>query len=51
MQGLLSIILLFRNEFNKLINTGVRMLDSLYDITLKLHLNCIFGVSATFCAT
>ena len=37
MQGLLSIILLFRNEFNKLINTGVRMLDSLYDITFKLH--------------
>ena len=34
MQGLLSILLLFRNEFNKLNNTGARFLDSIYHMTL-----------------
>ena len=29
MRGLLSILSLFRNEFNKSNNTGVRMLDSI----------------------
>ena len=29
-QGLPSISLLFRNEFNKFNNTGSRMLDSIY---------------------
>ena len=36
MRGLPSILSLFRNEFNKFNNTGARMLDSIYHITLKL---------------
>ena len=35
MRGLLSILSLFRNEFNKFNNTGARMLDSIYHMTLK----------------
>ena len=34
MQGLLSILSLFRNEFNKFNNTGARMLDSIGHMTL-----------------
>ena len=30
MRGVLFILSLFRNEFNKLNNTGARMLDSIY---------------------
>ena len=39
MRGLPSILLLFRNEFNKFNNTGARMLDSIYHMTttLKSH--------------
>ena len=49
MQGLLSILLLFRNEFNKFNNTGARMLDSIYHMT-KLIKNCFFGVKTSrFC--
>ena len=33
MRGLLSILSLFRNEFNKFNNTGARMLDSFYHMT------------------
>ena len=36
MRGLLSIIYLFRNEFNKFNNTGAVMLDSIHHMTLKL---------------
>ena len=36
MRGLSSILSLFRNEFNKFNNTGARMLDSIYHMTLKL---------------
>ena len=36
MRGLPSILSLFRNEFNKFNNTGVRILDSMYYMTLKL---------------
>ena len=36
MRGLLSILSLFRNTFNKLNNTGAQMLDSIYHMTLKL---------------
>ena len=36
MQGLPSILLLFRNEFNKFNNTGAQMLDSINHMTLKL---------------
>ena len=40
MRGLLSILFLFCNEFNKFSNTRARMLDSIHhdiDITLKSH--------------
>ena len=39
MRGLLSILSLFCNEFNKLNNTRARMLDSIYHMTntLKSH--------------
>ena len=36
MRGLLSIISLFRNEFNKFNNTRARMVDSIYHMTLRL---------------
>ena len=50
MQGLPSILLLFRNEFNKFNNTGARMLDSIYHMTLKLIKNRIFGLKTSiFC--
>ena len=42
MRGLLSILSLFRNEFNKFNNTGARMLDSIYHMTLTLFLFHIF---------
>ena len=35
MRGLPSILSLFRNEFNKCNKRGARMLDFIYDITLK----------------
>ena len=35
MRGLPSISPLFRIEFNKFNNTGARMLDSIYHMTLK----------------
>ena len=36
MRGVPSILLLFRNEFNKFNNTRARMLDYIYHMTLKL---------------
>ena len=36
MRGLSSILLIFRNEFNKFNNTWARMLDSIYHMPLKL---------------
>ena len=36
MRGLLSMLSLFRNEFNKFNKTGARMLDFIYHMTLKL---------------
>ena len=36
MRGLLSILSLFHNKFNKFNNTGAGMLDSFYHIILKL---------------
>ena len=36
MRGLPRILLLLHNEFNKFNNTGARMLDSFYHMTLKL---------------
>ena len=35
-RGFPSILLLFRNGFNKFNNTGARMLDSFYHMTFKL---------------
>ena len=35
-RGLPSILFLFPNKFNKFNNTGARMLDSIYHMTLKL---------------
>ena len=34
MEGLPSILTLFHNEFNKFSDTGARMLDSIYHMTL-----------------
>ena len=36
MRGLPSILSLFRNEFNKFINTRAGMLDFIYHMTLRL---------------
>ena len=36
MRGLSSILLLFCNELIKFSNTGARMLDSIYHMTLKI---------------
>ena len=44
MCGLLSILSLFHNQFDKFNNTGARMLDSIFHMTLKLLKNHIFGV-------
>ena len=50
MRGVPSILVLFRNEFNKLNNTGARMLDSIYHMPLKFIKNHIFGVKTSrFC--
>ena len=50
MRGLLSILSLFRNEFNKFNNTRARMLDSIYHITLRLFWNLISVVKTLwFC--
>ena len=40
MRGLLSI---FRNKFNIFNNTGTRMLDYIYHMTLELLLNRVFA--------
>ena len=32
-----SILLVFPNDFNKISNTGARMQDSIYHMTLKSH--------------
>ena len=40
--GLLSILSHFRFEFHKFNNTGVRILDSVYHMTLRLLKNRIF---------
>ena len=36
MRGLLSILSLFHNKFDKFNNTRARMLDSIYHMTLRL---------------
>ena len=47
MRGLPSILLLFRDELTKFNNTGARMLDSIYHMTLKLIKNRIFCVKTS----
>ena len=42
MRGLPRILFLFRNEFNKFNNTGARMLDYIYRMTLMLLKHRIF---------
>ena len=42
MRGLPNILSLFRNKFLKFKNTGAGMLDSIYHMTIKFHLNHIF---------
>ena len=42
MRGLLRILSLFRNEFNKFNNTSARMLDFIFYMTLKILKNCNF---------
>ena len=50
MQGLLSILSLFRSKFNKFNNTAARMLDSIYHMTFRLLWNLISAVKALkFC--
>ena len=50
MRGLPSILLLFCNKFNKFNNTGARMLDSIYHMTLKFIESRMFGVKMSrFC--
>ena len=44
MQGLMSILSLIRNNFNKFNNTRARMLDSIYHMTLRLLWNLTFGL-------
>ena len=39
MQGLSTILSLFRNKINKFNNTGARMLDSIHRLTIQLLLN------------
>ena len=41
MQGLPSILSLFRSEFNKYNNTRARIIDSIYYMTLRLLSNLI----------
>ena len=48
MLGKPHILSLFYNLFNKFNNTGARMLDSIYHMTLKLLKNRIFGMKR-FC--
>ena len=36
MRGLMSILSLFRNKFNKFNSTEAQMLDSIYHMTLRL---------------
>ena len=44
MRGLLSILLLFRNESKKFNKTGAQIFDLIYHMTLRLLSNFISGV-------
>ena len=47
MRGLPRILFLFHNLINKFNNTGARMLDFIYHMTLKLIKYHIFGVKTS----
>ena len=49
MQGLLSILSLFHNKFNKFNNTGAHMLDLIYHMMLKLFCKHVFSVKTSTC--
>ena len=44
MRGCRVFYFFYRNKFNKFNNTGARMLDSKYHMTLEILKNRIFGV-------
>ena len=46
MRGLVSILSLFRDEFNKFNNTRARMLDYIYHVTLRLLCHLISAVKS-----
>ena len=48
MRGLPSILSLFRKEFNKFNKTRARMLDSIYQKTLRILRNLISGVKKRY---
>ena len=48
-KALLSILSVFSNEFNKYNNTGARMQDSIYHMTLKSHFIRKFCTMSQFC--
>ena len=48
MLGKPRILSLFPNSFNKFNKTRARMLDSIYHMTLRLHLNLISVVKTLF---
>ena len=47
MRGSPRILSLFRNEFDKFNNTGPRVLDSIYHITLKYFCNAFSGLNTS----
>ena len=47
MRGLPRILSLIRDKLNKLINTGARLLGSIYCMTLKLLLNLVKKLRGT----
>ena len=50
-RGLSSILSLFRNVFNKVNNTGARMLDSIYQHGTNITKESLFGVKTSrFCS-
>ena len=51
MRGLSSISSLFRNEFNKVNNTGARMIDSIYHVTKDYFEISFSNVKRDYCMT
>ena len=45
-----NILSVFPNEFNKYNNTGARMQDSIYHITLKSHFSANFALNVAISA-